>query len=104
MLLLYYSGHKVISYIPIESDREVADVISAPIEHSDKTAQAGCRPSTTLCPVVVLARHPARAVLSLCSICADMKSATSLSLSIYNLLLYGQSSRVEALQEQEYVH
>ena len=32
--------HKVISYIYIESDREVADVISAPMDSADQTARA----------------------------------------------------------------
>ena len=54
---------------------------------ADQTVKAGCHASTyNHFPVVVLA--PVQSD-QLCSIGTDMTSATSLSLSIYNLLLYG---------------
>ena len=84
-------GHKVISYrYIIESDREVADIISAPIRLSC-TARGGysLASTTTFWDIWFYWRDPPPVQSDqLCSIGADMMSATSLSLSIYNLLLY----------------
>jgi len=78
----------------IEEGRE-RQVISAPMDTADQTAKAGCCASTTIFMWLYwrdtspLARHPPVQSDQLFYIGADMTSATSLSLSIYNLLLYG---------------
>ena len=56
---------------------------------ADQTAKAGCRASTTIFLWWYWLDTPPIQSDQLCSIGADMMSTTSLSLSIYNLLLYG---------------
>ena len=80
------------------------DVISAPMNTADQTAKAGCRTSRTSTSIFLwLYWRDTPPVQSdqLCSIGADMTSATSLSLSIYKLLLYGLSTRTALLGKDD---
>jgi len=63
---------------------------------ADQTAKVGCRASTTIFLWLYWRDTPPVQSDQLCSIGADMMSATSLSLSIYNLLLYAFSSQTWA--------
>ena len=55
---------------------------------ADQTAKAGFRTSTTIFLWLYWRDTPPMQSDQLCSIGADMMSATSLSISIYNILLY----------------
>ena len=62
---------------------------------ADQTAKAGCRASTTIFTWLYWRNTPPVQSDQLCSIGAAMTSATSLSVSIYNLLLYGSNICME---------
>ena len=66
----------------------IRDIISAPMDTADQTTWAGGS-EMWLYWLTVQSDQ-------LCSIGSDMTSATSLSLSIYNLLLYAVYCTIEA--------
>jgi len=89
------SHHKVIIYI--ESDREVAGDESAPIEQSWSDCKGGGSRQYNHIPVlkcgcIGMTIQPPVHSDQLCSIGAVSSHATSLSLSICNLLLYASNS------------
>jgi len=84
----------------IEEGIDGENVISAPMNTADQTAKAGCRASTTFFLWLYWRDTPPVQYDQLCSIGADMTSATSLSLSICNLLLYDPSIRTTLQQNK----